>query len=183
MSKPDLSSNRKVRFQHLHNARYTKLGWQVWKVQFNVLEVWDRLRQSGDTDEIGKSQNLPLSITGMKEVDEVFNTYPRFIKGCAKLPLRTKILFISRIARNIGDLSQSPANGHNNVTPFCYRTRERTGFAFRHELCNIVCHAESGKICAVNYWETCWGETFYLQVRPKRTGGNVSDKVTNSMLC
>ena len=29
MSKPDLSSNRKVRFQHLHNARYAKLRRQV----------------------------------------------------------------------------------------------------------------------------------------------------------
>ena len=75
MSKPDLSSNRKVRFQHLHNARYAKLGWQVGKRYFYPSKIREakELLNSAMLFIYGKCHVF------LKEVIKVFGRKPAWI--------------------------------------------------------------------------------------------------------
>ena len=165
------------------NARYAKLGWQVGKVHFYVLEVRNRLGQCWNADIIGKCQDLSLSVLGVKKIHEIFHANLRLVKSRPELSLRTKILLVLRGVRDIGDLPQCSADCHNDVAPFGYGAGERTGLCFRNELCDVICHAQPRKVCTINDWETSRRKAFNLQVRSKRTGRYIRDVITEPAFC
>ena len=163
------------------NARYAKLRRQVGKVHFDVLEVWNWLCKCWYANVIRKGQDLPLTVRCVKKVHKIFDANFRFVKGCSKLSLGAKILFVFRVVRDIGNLAQRPTDCYNDVAALCYGTRKRTGFCFRYELCDVVCHAQPRKVCAVDDWKTSWRKAFNFQVRSKRPGCNISNVVADSL--
>jgi len=174
------SSSRMANLQCLQNARYAKLRWQVRKIYFYGLKVWNWLCQCGNANIIGKGQDLSLPVWGVEKIHEIFHAYLRFGKGCAELPLGTKIFLVFRVVRDISNLPQGPTDCHNNVASLGYGARKRTGFFLCHKLRNVVRNAKASKICAVNYWKSCRCETFHFQIRSKWAGCNVRDIVTKS---
>ena len=163
------------------NARYTKLRRQVGKEHFNVLEIWNWLCECWHADVIRKGQDLPLPVRCVKKVYKIFDANFRFVKGCSELSLGTKILFVFRVVRDIGNLTQRSTDCYNDVASLGYGARKRTGFSFRYELCDVVCHAQPRKICAVDDWKTCRRKALNLQVRSKRPGRYISNVVADSM--
>lgn len=163
------------------SARYAKLCRHVGEVQFDVLEVGNRLRQSGNTDIIGKRQNLPLPIGSAKEIDEILNIDFRLVKCDSELSLGAKVLFILRVVGNVGNLTQCPADCYNHIPSFRNRTRQRTGFFFRNKFCDVVTDAQTCKICTINDWKTRRHKTLDLKIRPERPRGDIQNIVANSL--
>ena len=164
-----------------HNARYAKLRRHVGKVQFNVLEVRDWLRQCGYSDIVCERQNLPLPIRCAKKINKVLNIDFRFIKSDAELSLRAKVFLILRVIWNVRDLSQCSTYRDNHITTLCNRPRQRPRLFFSHKLCNVITNTQPCKIGSINDWETCWHKTFDFKIRSKWAGSDIFDIVANSL--
>lgn len=166
-----------------YNARYEKLIREIRKKHLNILEIGDRLRQCGDPHIIGKRQYLSLAIGCAKKVYKVFHTDFRLIECYPELSLGTKILFVLRIVRDEGNLSQSPAYSDNDVTSFGDGPRQGTSFLFCHEFRDIIGYAQSRKVRAVDDRKARGDKTFDFQIRSEWSRGHILDVITYSALC
>ena len=164
----------------LHNARYAKLRRKVRKVQFNILEVGDGLRQCRHPDIICECQNLPLSVRRAKKIHEIFNIDFRLIKCNPKLSLRTKVFLIFRVVWNIRNLSQCSAYRDYHITASCNGSRQRTRFFYRHKFRNIISYAQSCKVGTVDYREANGHKAFNFKIRPKWAGCYIFNIVADS---
>lgn len=168
---------------HPHNARYAKLRRQVGKVQFNILEVRDGLRQCRHSNIVCECQNFPLPVRCAKKIDEIFNIDLRLIKCNPELSLRTKIFLIFRVVWNVRNLSQGSAYRDYHITASCNGSRQRTRFFHRHKFRNIISHTQSCKVGPVDYREASGHKAFSFKIRSKRAGCYVFDVVANSSFC
>lgn len=165
-----------------HKARYAKLGWQVGKIHFDVLEIRNWLCEGRNSDIVGERQNLSLPVWCTKKIHEIFNTYFRFIKCDPELSLRAKIFLILRVIGDKGYLPQSSTNRNNHVMSFRNRARQRSSLRLCHEFSDIICHSQSQEVCTINNRKTRWNKTFDFQVRSEWAGSDIFDVVSYSAL-
>ena len=166
--------------QSRHNARYAKLRRHVGKVQFDILEVWNRLCKSRDSNVICECQYLPLAVWCTEKIHEIFNIDFRFIKSDPELPLRAKILFVFRVIGYKGNLPKTPTYRDNYIAPLRNGTRQRTSLRVCHKFRDVIGDTQSSKVGTINNWEAGWHKTFDFKIRPERARRDILDVVANS---